>query len=109
MEKNYWDYVEWLPKRLAALRMEKKVSARDMSLSIGQCANYINRIETGRALPSMHGLFYICEYLGITPEEFFAEETASPEKTRELLRALQRLTPEQTEHVLWLVREIAEK
>lgn len=57
--------------RLAQLRSEKGVSARDMSLSIGQNASYINNIENGKALPSMTGFFYICEYLNITPGEFF--------------------------------------
>ena len=33
-------------KRLIELRMKKGVSASDMSLSIGQCVNYINSIES---------------------------------------------------------------
>ncbi len=41
----------------------KRVSARDMSLSIGQNAGYINTIESGKAFPSMTVFFYICEYL----------------------------------------------
>ncbi len=45
--------------RLAQLREKKGVSARDMSLSIGQNPGYINNIETGKALPSMSGFFYI--------------------------------------------------
>lgn len=57
--------------RLAQLRSEKGVSARDMSLSIGQNASYINNIENGKALPSMTGFFYICEYLNITPGGVF--------------------------------------
>ena len=56
--------------RLAALRETKGVSARDMSLSIGQNAGYINGIENGRALPSMSAFLFICEFLGITPAEF---------------------------------------
>ena len=58
-------------RRLAALRINKGVSARDMSLSIGQSAGYINNIENGINLPSMQAFFYICEYLEITPKEFF--------------------------------------
>ena len=34
-------------KRLTELRINKGVSARDMSLSIGQSAGYINNIENG--------------------------------------------------------------
>ena len=61
-------------KRLAELRMDRGVSARDMSLSLGTSESYINRIETGRMLPSMSAFFYICEYLGVSPAEFFEEE-----------------------------------
>ena len=54
--------------RLAKLRLKKGVSARDMSLSIGQNPGYINSIENGKSLPSMAGFFFICEYLDITPD-----------------------------------------
>lgn len=108
MNQDSWHYAEWLPKRLAMLRAKKGVSARDMSLSIGQSESYINSIENGKALPSMHGFFYICEYLGITPEQFFAEDVENPAATDELLRELARLSPAQTEHVLQIVRDIVE-
>lgn len=39
------DYEKWFAERLTALRMEKGVSARDMSLSLGQSESYINKIE----------------------------------------------------------------
>ena len=45
--------------RLTFLREQKGVSARDMSLTIGQNAGYINNIETGKSMPSMLGFFYI--------------------------------------------------
>ena len=41
---------------------KKSVSARDMNLSIGQNAGYINNIENGKALPSMMGFFFNCEF-----------------------------------------------
>ena len=60
--------------RIAQLRTKKGVSARDMSLSIGQNENYINRIENDISLPSLRGLILICEYFGITLKEFFDVE-----------------------------------
>ena len=39
--------IDFIKYRIASLRNQKGVSARDMSLSIGQNENYINRIETG--------------------------------------------------------------
>lgn len=40
-------------ERLAQLREDKQVSAREMSLAIGQNCSYINRIENKKAFPSM--------------------------------------------------------
>ena len=45
------DWEEKFADRLAQLRIEKGVSARDMSLSIGQSAGYINNIENKNNLP----------------------------------------------------------
>lgn len=100
------DYLRWIPERIAQLRTQKNVSARDMSLSLGQSESYINKIENRRTLPSMAGFLYICEYLDITPREFFDEEDASPQGTRELLRELQKLTPVQAEHILQVIRDL---
>ena len=65
---------EMFAQRVMELREKKGVSQRDMSLSIGQGAAYINNIENNRNLPSMTGFFYICEYFGITPAQFFEDE-----------------------------------
>ncbi len=64
--------------RLAELRMEYGISARDLSLSIGQNEHYINQIENHYFYPSMQAFIYICEYLCITPCQFFNIEIISP-------------------------------
>ena len=103
------DYLSWFPERVAELRSQKGVSARDMSLSLGQSESYINKIENRRTLPSMAGFFYICEYLEITPDEFFNKGSLSPRTSRELLSELEKLTPTQAEHILQVVRDLGEK
>lgn len=95
--------------RIARLRTQKGVSARDMSLSMGQNPNYINHIETGKTLPSVTGLLYICEYLGVTPSEFFDMDNKDPKKLDEITRDLRRLTPAQLETVSALVKQLAGK
>ena len=67
-------------KRLVALRQQKNVSAREMSLSLGMSENYINSLENGAALPNMTSFFFICDYLGITPQEFFDEQVTPQNK-----------------------------
>lgn len=103
------DYNEWFCKRLTGLRMEKGVSARDMSLSLGQSESYINKIENQRALPSMTVFFYICEYLDVTPAEFFNENIVSPNKTDEIAAKAGRLTPSQAEHILQIMSDVLDK
>ena len=82
-------------KRLIQLRMNKGVSARDMSLSIGQSPNYIIGIEGGKNYPSMETFFYICDYFGITPKEFFDIDSTNPGKTTELMEIVKTLPNEQ--------------
>ena len=103
------DYLDWFYRRLSELRTQKGVSARDMSLSLGQSESYINKIENRRTLPSMTGFFYICEYLEITPQEFFNINATSPQKSKELLCEIEKLSPEQTEHILMVVKDISRR
>lgn len=86
---------ESFSKRLAQLRLQKGVSARDMSLSVGQSASYVNNIENGRNLPSMMAFFYICEYLGITPKEFFEYEIENPSLVSKIVNDIKALNAEQ--------------
>lgn len=95
--------------RLSKLREKKGVSARDMSLSIGQNPGYINNIETGKSMPSLAGIFYICEYLGITPSEFFDVGSENPARLKELTSYLKLLDDEQLENVTAIVKSLAKK
>ena len=103
------DYEKYFYERLSKLRSQKNVSARDMSLSIGQSENYINSIENKRMLPSMMGFFYICEYFGIHPKEFFDEQPENPGISKELMEKFQKLTPEQSQHILAIMDDILDR
>lgn len=101
------DYSKWFSERLAQLRIEKGVSARDMSLSLGQSESYINKIENRRTMPSMAGFFYICEYLGIEPQEFFDTNTISPAKATEIMREIGKLSPDKADHILQVIKDLS--
>lgn len=103
------DYALWFSERLSQLRMEKGVSARDMSLSLGQCESYINKIENKHTLPSMTGFFYICEYLGIEPKDFFDTMKVSPTKSTKIMSILGKLSPTESEHILQIINDLIEK
>lgn len=111
MEYNYikgWyeSMEEFFRQRLAQLRIQKGVSARDMSLSIGQSESYINKIENGKAFPSMQIFFYICDYLNISPKDFFDAENSNPEALNTLITDIKSLTDKQISSISNIVKEL---
>lgn len=99
-------YEDFFPSRLNMLRTQAGISARDMSLSLGQNPGYINNIENRKALPSMTMFFYICEFLNISPRDFFDEGLVDPIEYHKLLENLKELSPEQLIHISALIRDL---
>ena len=97
---------EQFHKRLAELRTQADVSARDMSLSLGQSESYISNIENGHNLPSMSVFFFICDYLKVSPQEFFDLESRAPDRLSEITAKLKRLNPEQLALISKLVDQM---
>lgn len=93
--------------RLALLRTKMNISARDMSLSLGQNPGYINSIENGKSLPSMAMFFYICDYLHISPAEFFSEETVSPTKIKKIAENLTGLDDDALDSIAIITEKLA--
>lgn len=102
-------YEKKFAQRLAELRTQKGFSARDMSISIGQNPGYINRIENGKSFPTMANFFYICEYLHVTPKEFFDFDTQPASRTSHLNRQVRRLSDAQLNALTALVDSIVDK
>ena len=97
---------ELFKKRMKDLRKETGISAREMSLRLGQSENYINHIENGKIMPSMNGFFLICEFFGITPEDFFATEKEHTVKFKELEKVCNTLTPEQIDLLIGIAENM---
>ena len=99
-------YEDFTQERIAKLRLQKGVSARDMSLSLGQNSSYINQIENKMALPSLQGFFYICDYFGISPGEFFEEENQNPARIKKVAEEAKKLDDTELEHILSLMMDL---
>lgn len=76
--------IQFIRDRISALRTKKKVSEYRMSTDLGHSKSYIQSISSGRAMPSLSEFLYICEYLGVTPKEFFDEEMTEPQLVQKL-------------------------
>jgi len=93
-------------ERITQLRLKKGVSARDMSLSLGQSESYINRIESKKMLPSMSVFFYICDYFRITPEEFFNFCETPDLELIEVSNKLRSLDEEKRRHIIAVIHDL---
>ncbi|MBQ5973428.1 MAG: helix-turn-helix transcriptional regulator [Oscillospiraceae bacterium] len=94
--------------RITELRLKKGVSEYQMSLDLGHSKGYVQSISCGRALPSMTEFLYICEYLGVRPDQFF--ETAgseAPAFVNELTALAAGLKGEDLSLLLELARRLA--
>lgn len=86
-------------ERISKLRTERKISAREMSLALGQNENYINQIENNKTLPSMQVFFYICEYFQIMPKDFFDDGKKNPLLVEKLVQSTEGLQNTQIENL----------
>ena len=106
---SHEEFIEFISKRVAHLRSLKDVSARSMSLDIGQNESYINGIENKKKMPSISGLFYICEYLGVQLKDFFDTGNEMPEVLEEVVSDLKILDRKSLEQVSVVIKKFAGK
>ena len=96
-------------ERISQLRLKKGVSEYQMSYDLGHSRGYINNISSGKALPSMNEFFSICEYFGITPQEFFDDRLENPQLMQSVHEGLRQLKQEDLELVRSLVERLVQK
>ena len=99
----------FIGNRICELRSKTGVSARDMSLSLGQGVNYINMIENHKSLPSMTSFIYICDYFGISPKEFFDAENINPKLINDINVKLKKLNNKQLTKLFELLESFIDK
>lgn len=98
---------DFIAKRFSIIRMAKNISARSLSLELGQSSQYINQIENGRKLPSIEGLYNFCEYFNISLGDFFNNAYEYPIQYRELLYCLNELDLEELKEITAIIRRIS--
>ena len=63
----------FIGNRIAELVKVKKISTVKMSEDLTQSKDYIDNIIEHKQLPSMQSFLAICDYLELSPAEFFTE------------------------------------
>ena len=92
-------------ENISVFKTKKNVSEYRMSTNLGHSKSYMQSISSGRSMPSLGEFLYICEYLGVTPKEFFDEDMKEPQ----LVQRLCELTRNMSEADLSVLISIAER
>lgn len=100
------DYTEYIRNRITKLRLEKGVSEYQMSLDLGQNQTYIQKISSGKAMPSMKQFLNICEYFDMTPMQFFDDRVKYPKLIQEALDEMSGLSDEDLTALIYLMKRL---
>ena len=99
-------FEQYVRNRITELRLHKGVSEYQMSLDLGHGKNYIRAITSGRTLPSLTELPYICEYLGVSVKDFFDDSAQNPALIHELILRAKKLDTEDLKAIINLMDRI---
>ena len=95
---------KYIGDRITQLRITSGVSEQKMSYELGMSKTYIWNIVEHQSLPSMKSFFEICEYLNVSPAEFF-EETLTKENI-EIIKSIGRLDENDKEFVMRIIQTL---
>ncbi len=100
MEKDF------VKERIRYYRQKHNMSARNLSLELGMSTEYINQLETGRMAPSIYFIEDFCDYFNITMGEFFDDSIKYPEDLKDMIKNLNKLSPDELELVKNLIKSL---
>lgn len=100
---------KFVRERITQLRLRKGVSEYRMSYDLGHSRGYVHNISSGKALPPMKEFFAICDYFGLTPQQFFDEGTQNPELIQKAIAGMKQLDETDLLTLLGLINRLLEK
>ena len=99
---------KFVRERITQLRLRKGVSEYRMSYDLGHSRGYVHNISSGKALPPMKEFFAICDYFGLTPQQFFDEGTQNPELIQKAIAGMKQLDETDLLMLLGLINRLLE-
>ena len=100
---------EFVKERITQLRLKKGVSEYQMSYDLGHSRGYIYNISSGKSLPPMKEFFAICDYLEITPQQFFDNSEQNPELIQKALDGMKQLDEDDMLMLLGFINRLLKK
>ena len=100
---------QFVRDRITQLRLRKGVSEYKMSYDLGHSRGYVHNISSGKATPPMKEFFAICEYFGLTPQQFFDEGAQNPELIQKAINGMKQLNEKDMLMLLGFINRMLEK
>ena len=98
----------FIRNRITELRLKKGVSEYKMSIDLGHSKSYVQSISSGRSLPSLSEFLYICDYLGVTPKDFFNDKIAEPILAQKVINGIINMNEKDLTTLLGLIDRLNE-
>lgn len=73
---------------------------------MGHSKGYIQSISSGKSVPSLPEFLYMCEYLGVTPKEFFDPEIHEPAQVRILIGQTRNMNPQDLDLLIMIAKRL---
>ena len=99
---------DFVRERITQLRLQKGVSEYQMSYDLGHSRGYVYNISSGKALPPLREFFAICDYFGITPQQFFDDDARNPKLLKEITDGMKQLSEQDLRLILELINRMLE-
>lgn len=97
---------EYIIKRITELRLKKGVAEHKMSIELGHSRSYMQSISSGRALPSLTEFLAICDYLNVSPRDFFDESNHNPALIEDATEKLKKLSDDDLHIILTIINRL---
>lgn len=97
---------DFIRERITQLRLKKGVSEYQMSYDLGHSRGYVYNISSGKSLPPMKEFLAICDYFGITPQQFFDPGNDSPELQKRAVDGIKSLDESDLRFVVELIERL---
>lgn len=100
---------QFIRDRITKLRIQKGVSEYQMSYDLGHSRSYIYNISSGKSLPPMREFLAICDYLEITPSQFFDDNSENPALLQTTIDELRKLSDDDLMLILTHARRLTKE
>ena len=98
--------VDFIRNRITELRLKKGVSEYQMGYDLGHSRSYMYNISYGKSLPPLPEFLEICDYLEITPSQFFDSSIENPALLQTAIDELKKLNDDDLMLIIGNIRRL---